>query len=62
MDDTKVACGWLFGLWKQKGFDNRGCKSANDLSLCGGLLVHSMFVHVVSVIDCVWSHSIWLIQ
>lgn len=55
MDKTKAACGWVLGLWENRGFDSRGHKSTNDLSLYRRLLVHSMFVHAVCVLDCLWS-------
>lgn len=55
MDETKAACGWVFGLWEKRGSDSRGHKSANDLSLYSRLLVDRMFVHAVPVLDRFWS-------
>jgi len=55
IEETKTACGWVFDLWENRGFDSRDRKSADDLSLYSRLLVCSMFVHAVSVLDHVWS-------
>lgn len=55
MDETKAVCGCVFGLWENGDFDSRACKSTNDLSLYSRILVHSMFMHAVSVLGHVWS-------